>query len=149
MLFRAIRSFSTMQTRNLASMTGNENFANNKMSDNVLGFLFHITINEGKEAEFREIVPQIAAKCSEEPGALDYTWCFNGRDVIVREAFVDAEAFKFHGQNTAEFSAMIGQVAKVTGVTATGPAEELDKLKERLDPLGAVYYTREAGFRKG
>ena len=75
------------------------------MSDNVLGFLFHITINEGKVDEFKEILPQIVAKCAEEPGALDYTFCFNGNNVIVREAFVDAEAFKFHGQNTAEYSA--------------------------------------------
>ena len=118
------------------------------MTDTTLSMNFFFEINPGQEAEFRALIEPFVTQTRPEEGCLDYTFCFNQNTCLVREVFTDAAAFQYHGANVAATLAESRQYSKVVKIDCIGPAEELEKLKPALDPLGGVYYVRESGFRR-
>ena len=117
-------------------------------TDDALGITDIFEINEGKGDQVRNLMNAMVEKTRSEEGCLDYTWCSSDNLFMIREVYVNAEANAAHLANIGELLGQLEELGKFTSVVVTGTAEDIGKLKPRLDPYGAVYYTREAGFRR-
>ena len=120
------------------------------MSDNAISITSFVEINEGQEATFRGLIDAMLNTVRAEEGCLEYSGNFNAatNTFVVREMYADAEAVAHHAQNAGAQLGELLAICKGNRVEATGPAEELEKLKAVFEPMGTVLYVREGGFRK-
>ena len=81
-----------------------------------------------------------------EEGTLDYTWCFNGNKVLLREAYADANAVNKHYETAADLLEKLMGFVKILKIDVTGNEDDLNKLKPMLDTRGAVYFFKEIGL---
>ena len=81
-----------------------------------------------------------------EEGTLDYTWCFNGNKVLLREAYADANAVNKHLETAADLLEKLMGFVKILKIDVTGNEDDLNKLKPMLDTRGAVYFFKEIGL---
>jgi len=75
-------------------------------------------------------------------GMLFYGFAISGNSVYCREAYKSADAVLLHG---ADIKDMVQEPLKVVGaanikINVVGPAAELEKLKPKLAPRGAVFW---------
>ena len=118
------------------------------LNENALCFNFHCTVNPGKEAEFRALARQALSRTQTEETCLDYTWCWKDNNTaIIRDSYANADAFLQHKQNLGELFGQIVALAKLSPVEVSGTAEDWAKIRSIVEPMGAVFYEREYGFR--
>lgn len=87
---------------------------------------FHI--HDGKEAEFKETIPQLIAKVkANEPGAEAYNWYFNSEGNIchVVETYSDSDAVMAHMGNVGELLGKLMAISDLSGDIYGSLSEEL------------------------
>jgi len=115
----------------------------------------HVTIipefvvPDGRMEEFKAGFAKFYSATKAGPGAagmLFYGFAISGSSVYCREGYKNAEAALQHG---ADIKEMVQEPLKVVGagnvkINVVGPAAELEKLKPRLAPRGAVFWELES-----
>ena len=78
-----------------------------------------------------------------------YAFTFDGNNAHCREAYTNADKVLQHLADVdAQIKAVLDPaVAKLQRIEVHGPAAEIEKLREPLTPLGALFYVCEWGFR--
>jgi len=79
-------------------------------------------------------------------GCLYYGFAISGDSVYCREGYKNAEAAMLHGADIKEIAAEPMKIIGEAGVkiNVVGPAAELEKLKPRLAPRGAIFWELDA-----
>eukprot|EP00658_Telonema_sp_P-2_P079947 TRINITY_DN7869_c0_g1_i2.p1 TRINITY_DN7869_c0_g1~~TRINITY_DN7869_c0_g1_i2.p1 ORF type:complete len:385 (+),score=132.37 TRINITY_DN7869_c0_g1_i2:67-1221(+) len=100
--------------------------------------------------EFKKIWQADYAEFKNKQSCVHYAFGFtdDGR-AHCREAYTDAAACLQHlaDVDTPLEAVLDPEIAELERLEVHGPAEELEKLKEALTPLGALFFTAEWGFR--
>jgi len=114
-------------------------------ADTHITILPEFVVPAGKMDEFKAGFPKFYAATKNGPGASGafyYGFGIAGDSVYCREGFKDAEAAAKHG---ADIKPIIEEPIKAVGagnmrLNVVGPAAELEKLKPKLAPRGAVFW---------
>merc|ERR1712198_475948 len=114
-------------------------------ADTHITILPEFVVPAGKMDEFKAGFPKFYAATKDGPGAsgaLYYGFGVAGDSVYCREGFKDAEAAAKHG---ADIKPIIEEPIKAVGagnmrLNVVVPAAELEKLKPKLAPRGAVFW---------
>lgn len=108
-------------------------------------------VAEGKMEEFKALMPEFhAAMDPAAEKALYYGFGIDeeGGRVVCREAYEDADGLLKHiGNVDAQLKKALA-ISELERLEVHGPAEELQKLKEPLTPLGCKFYALEPGSRR-
>ena len=105
-------------------------------------------INPGKEAELKAHIEILTSKARKQEGVLDYVCCFDGNKFMMREAYATPDDLFAYAGFMGDLLPKLHTLATIQKLAATGTEEDLNKLKPAIDPLGAVYYFKEAGLSK-
>merc|ERR1712159_636324 len=100
--------------------------------------------------EFKKIWQADYADFKHKDACVHYAFCFTEDNrAHCREAYVDAAAVLQHLADVdVPLKAVLApEVAELERLEVHGPADQLEKLKEALTPLGALFFTSEWGFR--
>ena len=106
----------------------------------------YFKINEGKLAEFKAVAERMVAETGTEPGCLYYGFTYDGDEAYCREAYVDAEGLLAHVAHVGPLLEEALALSELVKMEIHGPADEIDKLREPMAPLGAHFYVLECGF---
>ncbi|XP_023342249.1 uncharacterized protein LOC111711979 isoform X3 [Eurytemora carolleeae] len=104
----------------------------------------------GRMDEFIAGFPKFYAATKNGAGAsglLYYGFGVEGNSVVCREGYVNAEACLAHGADVKE---LLEEPLKVVGaggmrLNVVGPKAELDKLRPKLEPRGAIFWELDSG----
>merc|ERR1712142_737323 len=118
------------------------------MSDTHLALAVVFDVPEGQD--FKSYFPKFYAATKNGPGAagcLYYGFGFAGDSMYCREGYKTAEDCAKHGADVKE---MIEEPMKAVGagnfkLNVVGPAAELEKLKPKLAPRGAIFWELDSG----
>eukprot|EP00090_Calanus_glacialis_P022129 TRINITY_DN3414_c0_g1_i1.p1 TRINITY_DN3414_c0_g1~~TRINITY_DN3414_c0_g1_i1.p1 ORF type:complete len:252 (-),score=73.63 TRINITY_DN3414_c0_g1_i1:121-876(-) len=119
-------------------------------ADSHVTILPEFIVPAGKVDEFKAGFPKFYAATKNGPGAagcLYYGFGFSGESMYCREGYKSAEDCMKHG---ADVKDIIDEPLKAVGaanfkLNVVGPAAELEKLKPKLAPRGAVFWELDAG----
>jgi len=119
-------------------------------ADTHVTILPEFVVPAGKMADFKTAFPKLYAATKGGPGAsggLYYGFGIAGDSVYCREGFKNAEAAMLHG---ADIKAIMEEPMKAANadnfkLNVVGPAAELEKLKPKLAPRGAVFWELDSG----
>merc|ERR1712002_323616 len=114
------------------------------------GLLAHMGEVKGELDEFKAGFSKFYAATKNGPGAagcLYYGFGFAGDSMYCREGYKTAEDCAKHGADVKE---MIEEPMKAVGagnfkLNVVGPAAELEKLKPKLAPRGAIFWELDSG----
>jgi len=118
--------------------------------DTHITILVEFTVPDGKIDEFKAGFPKFYEATKKGAGAAGcYYYSFGtlGNTVYCREGYKDAEAVQKHG---ADIKDMLEEPMKALGangikINVVGPQAEIDKLRPRLEPKGAVFWNLDSG----
>jgi len=118
--------------------------------DTHVTILPEFVVPAGRMDEFKAGFPKFYAATKNGPGGagcLYYGFGIAGDTVYCREGYTDAEACKLHG---ADIKDMLEEPMKAVGagnfkINVVGPKAELEKMKERLAPRGAIFWELDSG----
>jgi len=108
------------------------------------------TINDAAKAE--EGCAKMVEMTKTETGVMYYGFLKSqdGKTLVCREGYVDGEAVVKHLDNVGEYlgSVLEAGTIKLESLRIVGPKEQIEMIKPKTDPLGAVYYetTADDGF---
>merc|ERR1711970_346210 len=113
--------------------------------DTHVTILPEFAVPAGRMEEFKAGFPKFYAATKNGPGAsgiLYYGFGVSGDSVYCREGFKDGDAAKQHG---ADIKGIVEEPMKAVGagnikLNVVGPKAELEKLKEKLAPRGAIFW---------
>ena len=108
-----------------------------------------LTIQDGREEAFLELMQDMVASTKQEPGALVYEWYLgsDGKTCHIHEMVADAAAYREHSKNFREkFAARFMPLVTIAGLTAYGNADE--EAREMLSAMNPVIYLGVGGFRR-
>ena len=115
-----------------------------------VSWLFELTINEGRDADFRALAAEMAAATERnEPGTLDYEWYVtdDGRHLHLFERYADADAAMIHLQTFgAQYMARFFDVLTPTRMTLFGAVDE--RVRAGMAELAPLVVSRAAGFSR-
>ena len=115
-----------------------------------VGWLFELTVREGREADFRALMAEMAGATErEEPGTLGYEWYLgdDGRRLHVLERYADADPAMIHiGTFGERYMARFFDVLAPERLTLYGAAD--DRVRGALAQLAPQVMARAAGFRR-
>jgi len=117
--------------------------------DTHITILPEFTVPAGKMDEVKAGIPKFYAATkggAGASGALYYGFGVSGESVYCREGYKNAEAVMLHG---ADIKDIAEEPMKVVGaanckINVVGPAAELEKLKPKLAPRGAIFWELES-----
>eukprot|EP00947_MAST-08B_sp_MAST-8B-sp1_P004245 g4245.t1 len=90
---------------------------------------------------------EFVKRTRDETGCIYYGWSTHGDKLFCREAYVDAAAVHAHLGNIGEcVGQMLEGPAALDKIELHGPALELEKCKEAMDPLGTAYWEIDQGI---
>lgn len=118
--------------------------------DTHITILVEFNVPEGRMDDFKAGFPKFydaTKKGSGASGCYYYGFGILGNTVYCREGYKDAEAVKNHG---ADIKGMLEEPLKAVGadnmkINVVGPQAEIDKLRPRLEPRGAVFWNLDNG----
>ncbi|MEO7360959.1 MAG: antibiotic biosynthesis monooxygenase [Gemmatimonadaceae bacterium] len=115
-----------------------------------VSWMFELTINDGRDADFRVMAAEMAeATLQNEPGTLDYEWYVSesGRDLHLFERYENAEAALIHmGTFGARFAARFFDILTPTRITLLGAVDE--RISGGMKELAPQVLRRSAGFSR-
>jgi hypothetical protein len=97
---------------------------------------------------FRGWCAKLEELCAKEEKCLYFGFSFDGDKAYCREGYAGAEGVFEHLENVGAYLDDVFSNVEVERIEFHGPAEELAKLKETIESLGANAYAMEYGFRK-
>lgn len=104
--------------------------------------------HEGNREEFLALVPQFVERTATESACLYYDFSMSEELIHCREAYVGAEGAAAHLENVGDLLEKASEIAKLEHLEIHGPAEELDKLREGLEPLNPAWFVHQGGLEK-
>jgi quinol monooxygenase YgiN len=118
--------------------------------DTHITILVEFVVQDGKLEEFKAGFSKFYNATKSGGGAdgcLYYSFGVEGNSVFCREGYTDAAAIAKHGE---DIKGMLDEPLKVVGeggmkLNVVGPKAEIDKLRERLEPRGAVFWELDDG----
>ena len=117
------------------------------MTDRSVSIHPYFKVKPGRESSFREMCEKMVAKTSTEEGCINYGFSFSGSTVFCRESYVDARAALQHLDNVGELLTEALQFADLVRLEIHANEEQLEILKQTVEPFNPVLYTLEIGFR--
>jgi quinol monooxygenase YgiN len=94
------------------------------MNDETVQLTVHLSIHEGKHADFERTAEAMCVRCRDEPGTLAYSWFLSDdrKNCRLLELYTDAKAATAHltGPVVRELVPKLLQSAKVTGFEVNG-----------------------------
>eukprot|EP00088_Acartia_fossae_P061394 TRINITY_DN7380_c0_g1_i11.p1 TRINITY_DN7380_c0_g1~~TRINITY_DN7380_c0_g1_i11.p1 ORF type:complete len:268 (-),score=77.69 TRINITY_DN7380_c0_g1_i11:118-870(-) len=119
-------------------------------TDTHITILVEFIVPDGKLDEFKAGFPKFYKATKSGAGAEGcyyYGFGIEGNSVICREGYKDAEAC---GKHAEDIKGMLEEPLKLVGATGmklnvVGPKAELDKMRERLEPRGAIFWELDEG----
>ena len=103
-------------------------------------------MHEGRLAEFKAVAERMVAATDSEPGCLYYGFTYDDDQAYCREAYVDADGLLAHAASVGPLLEEALALSELVKMEIHGPADEIDKLREPMEPLGAQFYVLECGF---
>ena len=117
------------------------------MTDHSVSIHPYFKVKPGCESSFREMCDKMVAKTSAEEGCINYGFSFSGATVFCRESYVDARAALQHLDNVGELLTEALQFADLVRLEIHANQEQLEILKQAVEPFNPVLYKLEIGFR--
>lgn len=117
--------------------------------DSVLHLYPYFKMKHAQEFKqiWRDAYPGTKAAASVEKSH-QYAFSFDGEMASCRESYGDASAILLHLKNVDKpLHAVLDGPAELEHIEVHGPADELDKLRPALGPLGAQFFATGWGFR--
>jgi len=119
-------------------------------ADTHITILVEFTVPDGKMDDFKAGFPKFYDATKNGAGAAGcyyYSFGILGNTVYCREGYKDAETVQKHG---ADIKGMLEEPMKYIGagnmkLNVVGPQAEIDKLRPKLEPRGAVFWNLDAG----
>ena len=107
----------------------------------------YFKVQEGKLAEFQELMKDFVAKTEGEERCLYYDFFVlaSENQVYCREAYIGAEGVLTHLSNVEECIGKALEISELFRLEIVGPEEELANLREPLKDLKPDFYARAAG----
>ena len=119
------------------------------MSDNVY-WILEVAIKDGEFDNFKALMTEMVdATQADEPGALNYEWTVSDDQSTchIYERYADSAATMVHlGNFGSKFAGRFMKVLKPTKFVVYGNPD--DKVKDALNPMGAVYMSPIGGFAR-
>merc|ERR1712098_441451 len=78
-------------------------------------------------------------------GCLYYGFGVIGDSVYCREGYKNGEACAAHGADVKEMAEGMVKAAAGVNINVVGPKAELEKIKPKLEPRGAIFWELDAG----
>jgi len=118
--------------------------------DSHITILPEFTVPAGRMAEFQGGFPKFYKATKEGQGAagcLYYGFATAGDSVYCREGYTNAEAAALHG---ADIKDMLEEPMKAVGaagfkINVIGPKADLEKMRPKLEPRGAIFWELDEG----
>jgi len=124
--------------------------ANSSAGSQHVSWMFELTINDGRDSDFRALAAEMAAATERnEPGTLDYEWYVSddGRQLHLFERYADADAAMIHMETFDEhYMARFFDVLTPTRLTLFGAADE--RVRAGMAELAPQIVTRAEGFSR-
>ena len=117
------------------------------MNDQAVSLHPYFKIKPGCESSFRDMCDQMVAQTSDEKGCINYGFSFSGQMVFCRESYVNAEAALIHLKNIERLLNQALELADMFRLEIHGNAEQLEILKDIVEPFDPELFTLEKGFR--
>jgi quinol monooxygenase YgiN len=117
--------------------------------DGQISWVLQCTVKEGQLDAFKELMDEMVAGTSEEPGTLNYEWFISddGNSVHLYEKYADSEAMIAHVEGFMEkWARRFMGCIEVTGFTAYG--NPTDAAKEVMAPFGGNQLATWGGFAR-
>jgi len=118
-------------------------------ADRHIALLVEFTVPAGKMDEFKAGFSKFYTATKNGAGASGcyyYSFGIEGNSVFCREGYKDAESLAKHG---ADVKGMLDEPMNAAGVTmkinVVGPKAEMDKVRPKLEPKGAVFWELDDG----
>lgn len=114
-----------------------------------VSYNLRLTIQDGQQDVFRDLMHEMVASTKEEPGTLVYEWFLtaDGKTCHINEHFEDTAAYKVHSENfSSKFAERFMPCIEIESLTVYGNAD--DAAREMLEALGPVYIKAVGGFRR-
>jgi quinol monooxygenase YgiN len=120
------------------------------MSKHTVRFVVDLSIHEGRLDEFESIARTMIADTQNEPGALDYDWCFSNdhRRCRILETYRDADAVLAHmtGSAVQVYVPKMLEVSDITRFEVYG--DPGPKAAQMLVKIGAEIFDIWDGIRQ-
>jgi len=116
---------------------------------NTISWVIQLSINSGKDADFKNLMNDMVAATNKEAGCQTYEWFLSedGSNCHVYERYNDSAATLTHlGTFGAQFAGRFMDCVTPTGLTVYG--EPTDELRGALAGLGAVHFGTIGGFNR-
>merc|ERR1712198_60091 len=118
--------------------------------DTHITILVEFTVPDGRMDEFKAGFPKFYEATKKGAGAAGcyyYSFGLLGNTVYCREGYKDVESVQKHG---ADIKEMMEEPMKAIGaenlkINVVGPQADIDKLRPKLEPRGAVFWNLDAG----
>lgn len=104
--------------------------------------------HEGKHEAFLALLPQFVERTATESACLYYDFSMSEELIHCREAYVGAAGAAAHLENVGDLLEQASQIADLEQLEIHGPAEELDQLREGLEPLNPAWFIHQTGLEK-
>jgi len=118
-------------------------------ADKHVALLVEFEVPAGRMDEFKAGFPKFYAATKNGAGASGcyyYSFGIEGNSVFCREGYKDADSLAKHG---ADVKGMLEEPMKAVGaamkINIVGPKAELDKVRPKLEPKGAVFWELDDG----
>jgi len=99
-------------------------------------------------ADFKAVAERMIAETGTEPGCIYYGFSYDGYQAFCREAYANADALLAHAGHVGPLLQEALTVSDLVKMEIHGAADQIDKLRGPMAPLGAQFYVLESGFRR-
>ena len=117
--------------------------------DGQVSWIVQCAVKDGKLDDFKELMDEMVAGTSEEPGTLNYEWFISddGSTVHLYEKYADSDATVTHVQGFMDkWARRFMDCVEVSGFTTYGNPDE--KAREIIKPFGGKLLGRWGGFAR-
>jgi len=112
-------------------------------ADTHVSILVEFTVPAGKMGEAAAVFPKMYATTKGGAGAAGcyyYGFGTTAESVYVREGYKNAAAAMAHGADVKETAEPLAKQAAGVKINVVGPKAEIDQLRPRLEPRGAIFW---------
>jgi len=116
-------------------------------ADTHLSVLAEFAVPSGKMGDATALFPKAYATTKGGAGAagcLYYGFGATAESVLVREGYKNAAAALAHGADVKEMAEEIAKKAAGVKINVVGPKAEIDQLRPKLEPRGAIFWELDA-----
>mmetsp|Transcript_159670 Transcript_159670/g.291372 ORF Transcript_159670/g.291372 Transcript_159670/m.291372 type:complete len:594 (+) Transcript_159670:96-1877(+) len=115
------------------------------VADTTVTLFSYYDYADGNRSHVEAIMAGVITLTKEEPGNLFYGWAHRDTGYVIKDCYVNAQAYLDHVLNMQQLRQNAAKVYSLTKVEVHGPAKELEKLKTVLSASTTTYWAAEQG----